>query len=147
MVLGEPAEVDPAARQRMYAIPPRRSVASTSGSKRPTRLPEPIEEYGAITPPPATCVSDCGVAPAAHTRPDMIPDYLRASTWTRHRVLLAACAAVLLVAVTALLTSGLTGWLGGERQLAVDTTDEIVGGASVAGTSSDGTSCDPVAIH
>jgi hypothetical protein len=117
MVLGEPAEVDPVARQRMYAIP-------TEAERRKERridpahvLPTAARASAVVTPPPSA-FSAAGVSPAPTRRADAIPDYLRANSWTRHRLLLTMCAAVLVIAVGFLLTTGLGGWLSGNQQTA-----------------------------
>ena len=112
MVLGEPAEVDPAARQRMYGIPAeaeQRKHIRIEPAHAPTAA---TADYAAVSPPPAVFPS-ASVAPAVRPHEDAVPDYLRASSWTRHGALLAMCAAVLLVAVGVLLTSGMTDWLRG----------------------------------
>ena len=115
MVLGEPAEVEPIARQRMYAIP---AEAERRKERRmePTHVP-PTAERASVAVNPLPSVLSTGSVAAA-TRADAIPDYLRANSWTHHRLLLAMCAAVLLLAVGFLLASGLTDWFGGKPQMA-----------------------------
>lgn len=122
MVLGEPAEVDPVARQRMYAIP-------TEVEHRKERRMDPAHglptgQLAAAAPPPSE-YSTTSVAPAKHE--DVIPDYLRANAWTRHRLLLAVCAAVLVVAVGFLFTTGITGWLGGKQEVALGPGSTVAG--------------------
>jgi len=115
MVLGEPAEVDPVARQRMYAIPAEAELRKERRMEPAHALPTAERTAAAVTPPPSAFAT-ASVAPVA--RADAIPDYLRASSWTRHWTLLAACAAVLVLAVGFLIASGFTGWVGGKQQLA-----------------------------
>ena len=117
MVLGEPADVDAAARGRMYSLP-----AEAERRKHLRIEPAhtaPGQDYAAVTPSPHV-FPPTGAAPAAHPHPHHgeIPDYLRATSWTRHGGLLIACATVLLLAVTWLLVSGLGNWFGGKVQVA-----------------------------
>jgi hypothetical protein len=126
MVLGEPAEVDPVARQRMYAIP---TEAEHRKERRldPAHVLPTAERAAAVVTPPPSVYSTASVAPAPAKRAEAIPDYLRANSWTRHRLLLAMCAAVLVIAVGFLFTTGLGDWLGGKQQVAGGS------GATVAG--------------
>ncbi len=119
MVLGEPAEVDPAARQRMYALP-------TELDERKHHRVEPAHtytapaaahDYSAVTPPPHVYPPN-SVARPTHTAGEAVPDYLRASAWTRHGTLIAACAAVLLLAISWMIYTSMTGWFGGPQQVA-----------------------------
>ncbi len=114
MVLGEPAEVDSAARQRMYSLP-------TEIENRKQLRIEPAHEApiavfdSAAVAAPRSVLSPTSSAPAEH---EAIPDYLRASAWSRYSPLLITCAALLLIAVTVLLISGMRGWFAKETQLA-----------------------------
>ena len=123
MVLGEPAEVDPVARQRMYLIPAeserrkRLRIEPAHSSPAAAHGFSAVPGLAAATPPPHNFPPP-SVASATHTRRDAIPDYLRASAWTRHGTLLAACAAVLLLAVSWLVYVSLGGWSGGAKQVA-----------------------------
>lgn len=120
MVLGEPAEVDPAARQRMYAIPTEledRKHHRIEAAHIPQAV---IPEQAAVAGPPAYVPPvAASISPASRARAaDEVPDYLRASSWTTHGGLLAMCAAVLLVAVGVLLFTGYSSWFGGPQQVA-----------------------------
>jgi hypothetical protein len=119
MVLGEPAEVDPAARERMYAI------SSEIQNRKQIRV-EPAhaavetERPSSVTTPVPPAFAAAMTLPPLRTKSRDIPDYLRASAWNRYRVLLMALAAVLVFAVTMLLVSGLKGWRSGTSQSAAD---------------------------
>jgi hypothetical protein len=117
MVLGEPAEVDPTARQRMYAIPAEAERRKHIRIEPAHVLPAVVHDYAEVTPPPHV-FPPASIAPATQTYSDAIPDYLRASAWTRHGTLLAACAAVLLLAVSWLVYTSMSGWFGGTQQVA-----------------------------
>ena len=106
MVLGEPAEVDPLARQRMYGIP----AEAERRKQVHVELPHAASaaEHVAAAPP--------RMSPAASTfaslrpRSSEIPDYLRASAWSGSRLALGALAAALLVGIGAMFLFGLNGW-------------------------------------
>jgi hypothetical protein len=119
MVLGEPAEVDPAARERMYSIP---TEAQNRKHIRPEAAHAAIEperaQSGSGPVPPQ--FAPTMVIPAVRRKPRDIPDYLRASAWNQYRSLLLALAAVLLVGAITLLVSGLKGWRTGTSQNALD---------------------------
>jgi hypothetical protein len=112
MVLGEPADVDPVARQRMYAIP-----AEAERRKQMHVEPQraPVVERPAVAPS-RTAAAATSFAPALRPQASMhtveVPDYLRASGWSASRLALGALAVVLLVAIGAMLMSGLGGWQG-----------------------------------
>ena len=120
MVLGEPAEVEPAARQRMYSVP------AEAEQRKQVRV-EPAHSIPALGPmletiPPPVArgfhatsgLQAASAAPRVRRASADIPDYLRASAWNRCRIFLAGLAAVLLLAVTAFLVFGLRGWIGGQ---------------------------------
>ena len=114
MVLGEPAEVDPVARQRMYAIPTEAENAS-SGGIEPHHAPPAAET--SIGGGQLRRLSVLYRLPRSH-RPRRHAPMRFPITCARIRgraigMLLAACAAVLLLAVGFLLTSGFCGWFGG----------------------------------
>jgi len=108
MVLGEPAEVDPRARQRMYHIP-------AEARERKLHRAEPAHVSGAARDVTTAAVP---AAPAAEVRPAQtpraieIPEYLRTRPWWQSRGVLAALAIVLLGGTVLLLASGLRGWFG-----------------------------------
>jgi hypothetical protein len=118
MVLGEPAEVDPASRPRMYAIP------TQAAEQKKLRI-EPAHPSPAGNVFVASAAAPLDPAPPGGYASTIIgshatgiPDYLRASAWSSYRLPLAVLAATLLLAVTALLTFGLTDWFGGRHELA-----------------------------
>lgn len=122
MVLGEPAEVDPAARQRMYSLPAEADEQRRHRVEQAHAPTPPVHDYAALAPsthvyPP---VAPDPIAPATLTNSNYgtVPDYLRASSWTRHGTLIAACAAVLLLAVSSLIYTSMYGWSGGPEQVA-----------------------------
>ena len=53
MVLGEPAEVDPAARQRMYSIPAEAERRKHVRIEPAHVAPAVVHDYAAVTPPPS----------------------------------------------------------------------------------------------
>src|SRR5262245_23702371 len=119
MVLGEPAEVDPLARQRMYGIPAEAERRKHVHAEPVFSSPTAPATYATATPAPHVSSPNAPPAPhhvAAHAD---VPDYLRANTWTRHGTLLAACAAVLLLAVGWLIYTAFPGWFGAGQQVAV----------------------------
>jgi hypothetical protein len=119
MVLGEPAEVDPAARERMYAI---RTEAANRKHIRAevAHVPVDPQRQSSATLPVPPEFAAAMTMPPLRTKSQDIPDYLRASTWNRYRVPLVALAAVLVMAVTILLVSGLKGWRSGTSQVGAD---------------------------
>jgi hypothetical protein len=114
MVLGEPADVDPMVRQRMYTI------ASEAGGRRQVRV-EPAHVPAAtvavateptVRPPVKVLATPAGVVqePSGVTE---VPDYLRAAGWSATRWALVGLAAVLVGAATWFLVAGTPSWLGG----------------------------------
>jgi len=107
MVLGEPAEVEPRARQRMYMIPSeareRRRLRAESAHSR-----GPLASTVAVAAPPmaaASAMAMRSVGPA--TNAVEIPDYLRTRPWWPRAVL--ALAAVLLVGTALFLVGDMMG--------------------------------------
>jgi hypothetical protein len=118
MVLGEPADVDPAMREQMYAIP------SEIGQRRHLRIETAHGATGAVAGQTAVAA---GGSPAATEAPTAaaaeLPEYLRTSMWSRHRLALGTVGVVLLVALTAAVAVGLNDWLrGGASPLAAPPT-------------------------
>lgn len=115
MVLGQPADIDPAAKQRMYSIP---AEAAERKQHRVERAHTVAAGQAIVAPPPV----DSGlaahpvrtVAPVHHAE---IPEYLRASGWARYRNLLLGLAAVLLVGFATYLFGSRNGWFGGTEDL------------------------------
>ncbi|MGD9632847.1 MAG: hypothetical protein AB7G28_24540 [Pirellulales bacterium] len=136
MVLGEPAEVDPLARQRMYGILAESEIRKHAHAEPVYASPAAPANYAEVTPAPHVFSPNTPPAPH-HAAPHAdVPDYLRANSWTRHGTLLAACAAVLLLAVGWLIYTAFPGWFGQRQQVAVATTN------SDATTESDATNSD-----
>ena len=76
MVLGEPADVDPRARQRMYTI------AGEAGERKRVRV-EPAHAIGAAAAVPRRCDGSRCATPACAASRGMreIPEYLRTGAW------------------------------------------------------------------
>jgi hypothetical protein len=111
MVLGEPADVDPRARQRMYMIP------GEARERRRVRVePAHANTRGAAAAP----MAPTAVVPRSleTTMVTEIPEYLRARPWWRSRGVLAALAAVLIVGVGFFFLSGMAGWFGAKDDVA-----------------------------
>lgn len=106
MVLGEPAEVDPALRQRMYDLP-ELAAAEPVEAERPAG-PPPLE----ATPASATAsVSVPVIATTEESKParpkPTVPDYLREPAPGRNRFLSLAGAVMLILAVGLLVLASL----------------------------------------
>ena len=78
MVLGEPADVDPIARQRMYTI------ASEANDRKRLRV-EPAHTAPATAVAAASATQLAVVSPATSLQPRAveIPEYLRTGAWWR----------------------------------------------------------------
>jgi hypothetical protein len=107
MVLGEPAEVDPTARERMYRIPA--DAKARSQVRVDPAHAAAIRQPAAVAAPMPPAFTPTTALPVADKSRD-IPDYLRASAWSHYRLPLLALAAVLVIGIAYLLTSGLKGW-------------------------------------
>src|SRR5215212_6653857 len=108
MILGQPADVDPIARQRMYTI------MTEAGERKKLRM-EPAHAPVALAPSvavvaPGQPVRVADIAPA--NRSVQIPEYLRAGSWWQSWSVLAGLAAVVVLGITILLATGLRGWFG-----------------------------------
>src|SRR6478609_5922831 len=111
MVLGQPADVDPIARQRMY------SIATEADERKKLRI-EPAHAAHTAAPlataaavvAPGQPVRMAEVSPAP--RRVEIPEYLRARSWWQSNGVLAGLAAVVLVGIVLLFASGIRGWFG-----------------------------------
>jgi len=119
MVLGEPAEVEPRSRQRMYMIP------AEARERRRLRA-EPAHTRGPVAEATSPNVAAVGAPMVASRQPAEattfeVPEYLRSRPWWQSRGALAALAAVLVVGTALYLVSGMMGWFGGPSDVvAVD---------------------------
>ncbi len=119
MVLGQPADVDPLARQRMYTI------ATEAGERKRLRM-EPAHTTQASSAASVAPGQLGGMRSAApQPRPVEIPEYLRTSAWWRSWVALAGLAAVVLIGIAILLGTGLPGWFGKGTSVALLTPDSV----------------------
>ncbi|MEX2170907.1 MAG: hypothetical protein WD851_16435 [Pirellulales bacterium] len=112
MVLGEPAEIDPDVRRRMYALP---SQAPQQKKLRiePAHIPKPVEVAGTVTVAMAA-----PVAMPAPVRRVEVPDYLRAAEPSFLKRFLPAAAALLVLAGVSYFAFRPGGWLRENAQLA-----------------------------
>jgi hypothetical protein len=96
MVLGEPADVDPRSRQRMYTIPAevdaRRQVRIEPAHAAVGAVPLSAAPVQAVAAAPMSVISQTTVSPSHE-----VPEYLRASGWGGFRAALVALAALLAV--------------------------------------------------
>lgn len=117
MVLGEPAEIEPEVRRRMYALP-----TQAPEEKRlriePAHVPLPPDVAGTVTVAMAA-----PLAPATPVRRVEVPDYLRAAEPSFMRRWLPAIAALLVLAGVSYLAFGPGGWLRENQQLAENTSE------------------------
>jgi hypothetical protein len=109
MVLGEPAEVDPIARQRMYSIP------VESESRRRVRVEQAHVGVGTVplaaAPVEMLAGAPTGVVTQAAATPE-VPEYLRTSGWGGFRAALVGLAAVVLIAAGLFFVPGVREWIG-----------------------------------
>lgn len=112
MVLGEPAEIDPDVRRRMYALP-----AQPPEEKKlriePAHAPMPVDVAGTVTVAMAA-----PMAVSAPVRRVEVPDYLRAAEPSWLKRLLPAAAALLVLGGVSYFAFRSGGWLRESTQLA-----------------------------
>ncbi|HEX3601498.1 MAG TPA: hypothetical protein VHU84_15210 [Lacipirellulaceae bacterium] len=109
MVLGEPADVDPIARQRMYTL----GTGSSDGKRlriEPAHTAPMAAAIPAATLSPPLAPMPSSIAPRAVE----VPDYLRAGSWWQSSTAIVALAAIVLIGISLIFASGLRGWLSGK---------------------------------
>jgi hypothetical protein len=109
MILGEPADVDPIARQRMYTI------ANEANNRRQLRV-----EAAHVAPATAAAVAPTQSAlPSSYVQPRSteIPEYLRAGGWWRSTSAVIGLATVVLIGTAIVFATGLSGWFGSKPTL------------------------------
>lgn len=125
MVLGEPADVDPLARQRMYTI-----VSEASDRKRlrvePAHLTPAASVAAAL---PAQPVAMPSAVVVQQPRAVEIPEYLRAGAWWRSTSAVIALATIVLIGTAIVFVSGLSGWFGGAPTMEPLTAENSAPGA------------------
>jgi hypothetical protein len=126
MVLGEPADVDPVARQRMYSIPAEdealRKVRVEPAHAAMGAVPLAAAPMQMVAAAPARVMSQATVSPSPE-----VPEYLRASGWGGLRTALVGLAAVALIAAGLFLMPGVREWITGApvgTEMAADTNTE-----------------------
>lgn len=111
MVLGEPADVDPIARQRMYTI-------ATEASNRKQVRVEPAHKAPAATAV-AAAMMPTPAMPTVNVSPRAVevPEYLRTAPWWRSTNALIGLATVVLVGTAIVFASGIKDWIGSKPSL------------------------------
>ena len=110
MVLGQPADIDPAAKQRMYTIPT--EVAERKQMRVERRMRR--RRGQPIVAPLPVARGTGGCSRRRRPRHAEIPEYLRPRGWARFRGLLLGLAAMLLVAATLYFFGGLNRWFASD---------------------------------
>ena len=109
MVLGEPAEIDPAARRRMYDIPTMSDVAAAHQAKLRIE-PAHAETAGTTGESTVSQGAATGAKPKAATassETDHVPEWLRQTFFQRHRGKLAIAAMLMIIPVVYILLNPL----------------------------------------
>ena len=111
MVLGEPADVDPIARQRMYTI------GTEANNRKQIRVEPahkaPVATAVAAATMPAPAMPTASVSPRAVE----VPEYLRTASWWRSTNALIGLATVVLVGTAIVFASGIKDWIGNKPSL------------------------------
>ena len=102
MVLGEPADVDPIARQRMYTI-------ATEANNRKQHRVEPAHRLAAAAATAPAQPSAAHATPAPQPRAVEVPEYLRAGSWWRSTNAVIGLAAVVLIGTAIFLLPACAG--------------------------------------
>jgi hypothetical protein len=111
MILGQPADVDPIARQRMYTI------ATEAGERKQLRIEPAHKPLAAAAAAVHTAAAAAPVVPA-QPRSVEIPEYLQTGPWWRSWPAIAGLAALVVVGIGILIASGAGGWFKHDSSLA-----------------------------
>ncbi|MGI9457089.1 MAG: hypothetical protein ACR2NU_11055 [Aeoliella sp.] len=115
MVLGEPAEIEPEMRQRMYTVPQRVQQWRQMRADGPHR----VADVGGA--------NDVARELAHSERPAEVPDYLRASERASGGRWALACAVALLLGALGYLSFGPGGWLSENAEITAAPSEPEVG--------------------
>jgi hypothetical protein len=115
MVLGEPAEIDPEVRRRMYALPTQTPEVQKLRIE-PAHVQAPADLVGTVTVSMAPAIGPA--APAPPVRRVEVPDYLRAAEPSLLTRLFPAIAALVVLGGVSLLAFRPGGWLREDQRLA-----------------------------
>jgi hypothetical protein len=117
MVLGEPADVDVRARQRMYTI------ATEGDARRRVRVEAAhvaVATEPVVAPPLQVTASPAGLVATEPSGVTEVPDYLRAKSWPGLRMVLGGLAAAAVVAAVLYVVGDRSGWFDGDTNLAAN---------------------------